>query len=219
MPDMTTVTALLPDGCAFTAVDDFRNIKRSRNISNTDRWMYNCAGYALGTYNWLIPFFTGSSVDDETWDAIYNHGGSNEDIDYGFISDPEEYTDFILYKTEVYENYLDIYKDYITEELAYWESEYGREPLDEEDIDDEYCDQLFSHIFYECYYDHPIALELAAMMMLKCFPDMRRIHSFEDVKEDEYGIAYAAEISIFVVWKMALFLIREVQEKFVKQMM
>lgn len=30
------------------------NVKNSRNIRNTDKHTYNCAGYALGTFSWYV---------------------------------------------------------------------------------------------------------------------------------------------------------------------
>ena len=32
------------------------NIKNNRNAFNTDRFSYNCAGYALGTFSWYVPY-------------------------------------------------------------------------------------------------------------------------------------------------------------------
>lgn len=34
---------------------DLFNVQRKRNISNTERYLYNCAGYALGTFSWYCP--------------------------------------------------------------------------------------------------------------------------------------------------------------------
>lgn len=34
---------------------DLFNIQRKRNIDNTKRYLYNCAGYALGTFSWYCP--------------------------------------------------------------------------------------------------------------------------------------------------------------------
>lgn len=35
---------------------DPKNLNRSRNINNTDKFDYNCGGYALGTFSWYTPF-------------------------------------------------------------------------------------------------------------------------------------------------------------------
>jgi len=40
-------------------------------------------------------------------------------------------------------------------------------------------------------YNHPILIKLAIERMLETFPDLRRIKSFDELKEDEYGIVYA----------------------------
>lgn len=34
---------------------DLFNTQRKRNISNTERHLYNCAGYALETFSWYCP--------------------------------------------------------------------------------------------------------------------------------------------------------------------
>lgn len=36
--------------------EDFLNRRRIRNSDNTDVYMYNCGGFALGTYNWYFPY-------------------------------------------------------------------------------------------------------------------------------------------------------------------
>lgn len=35
---------------------DLFNNERARNIHNTDTHLYNCAGYALGTFSWYQPY-------------------------------------------------------------------------------------------------------------------------------------------------------------------
>lgn len=44
--------------------DDPMNTKGLRNIENTPRRTFNCAGYALGTYSWYCPH-------DEAKDGLY----------------------------------------------------------------------------------------------------------------------------------------------------
>lgn len=34
---------------------DLFNFQHKRNFSNTERHLYNCAGYALGTFSWYCP--------------------------------------------------------------------------------------------------------------------------------------------------------------------
>lgn len=34
---------------------DLFNVQRKRNIDNTEKRLYNCAGYALGTFSWYCP--------------------------------------------------------------------------------------------------------------------------------------------------------------------
>lgn len=39
----------------FYKYDDPMNLLRNRNVENTDKWYYNCGGYALGTFSWYCP--------------------------------------------------------------------------------------------------------------------------------------------------------------------
>lgn len=48
---------------------DLFNIQRKRNIGNTKRHLYNCAGYALETFSWYCP-------NEEDW----GYWGYDEDL-------------------------------------------------------------------------------------------------------------------------------------------
>lgn len=39
--------------------EDYFNHKHERNIRNTNKIFYNCAGYALETFSWYIPLTSG----------------------------------------------------------------------------------------------------------------------------------------------------------------
>lgn len=41
--------------------EDCFNHKHERNIRNTDKFSYNCAGYALETFSWYIPLTSGKN--------------------------------------------------------------------------------------------------------------------------------------------------------------
>ena len=43
---------------------DLFNVQRKRNIKNTCKALYNCAGYALGTFSWYCP---NEEDDDDYW--------------------------------------------------------------------------------------------------------------------------------------------------------
>lgn len=45
---------------------DLFNIQRKRNINNTEKHLYNCAGYALGTFSWYCP----NEEDWEYWGTL-----------------------------------------------------------------------------------------------------------------------------------------------------
>lgn len=48
---------------------DLFNVQRKRNINNTKRYLYNCAGYALETFSWYCP-------NEENW----GYWGYDEDL-------------------------------------------------------------------------------------------------------------------------------------------
>lgn len=48
---------------------DLFNVQRKRNIGNTERHLYNCAGYALETFSWYCP-------NEEDW----GYWGYDEDL-------------------------------------------------------------------------------------------------------------------------------------------
>lgn len=41
--------------CLRNEEDELNNLK-SRNINNTSKDIYNCGGYALGIFNWFLPY-------------------------------------------------------------------------------------------------------------------------------------------------------------------
>lgn len=70
----------------LTDIQDYYNIKGTRNSDNTDKYEYNCGGYALNTFSWYEPY----------------------DIDIDDIEDEiAEYIDKGLSKQEIYEILLD----------------------------------------------------------------------------------------------------------------
>lgn len=42
--------------------DDF-NLDHKRNVNNTSIYDYNCMGYALDTYSWLIAYLKDGKTD------------------------------------------------------------------------------------------------------------------------------------------------------------
>ena len=45
---------------------DLFNVQRKRNIKNTCKALYNCAGYALGTFSWYCP----NEKDNDDWGIL-----------------------------------------------------------------------------------------------------------------------------------------------------
>ena len=45
---------------------DLFNVQRKRNISNTEKYLYNCAGYALETFSWYCP----NEKDNDDWGIL-----------------------------------------------------------------------------------------------------------------------------------------------------
>lgn len=59
------------------SVDDQFNLNHKRNLRNTNKRHYNCAGYALGTFSWYCPH--DEKDEDGNWFGY----------DYGFESNEE----------------------------------------------------------------------------------------------------------------------------------
>lgn len=188
---MNTIATLKVDGSAFTAVSDFRNEKRTRNQRNTANRFFNCGGYALETYNWFVPYFTSSAIDNDVFDEIVygNDYGDIDDWDYDWESIPcaEDDELYQYIKADIKEEFF-LIRDERLAECEAWESE----NLILSDSEPDKINEIWNNVFYNSCYDHPAALLLAVKLMLKAFPDMRLVHSFEELRNDEYGVSYAA---------------------------
>lgn len=57
---------------------DYFNDKKTRNVLNTPIDMYNCGGYALGTFNWYLPYSIYSH--SEMAEKFYQDGMSKTEI-------------------------------------------------------------------------------------------------------------------------------------------
>ena len=69
-----------------TTKDPFNNYA-TRNMRNTDLQDYNCGGFALDTYTWVVPFYR-----DEDDDCTYYAGWSVDEL-LNFKNFYREYTD------------------------------------------------------------------------------------------------------------------------------
>lgn len=57
---------------------DPMNERNERNIRNTNKCTYNCAGYALGTYSWYCPHTETANEDGESGTTCYRFRSSSE---------------------------------------------------------------------------------------------------------------------------------------------
>lgn len=58
--------------------DDFLNRRHERNSENTEGFMYNCGGFALGTYNWYFPY--DEDEREELCVELYDSDDSDREI-------------------------------------------------------------------------------------------------------------------------------------------
>lgn len=147
------------------------------NPQEVNTLQYNCGGYALETYNWFLPILTRDSVVDEgeadwlTQNGYETYWDFKEDAD----NTDEELDKYIEKATEQGEAI-------ILEML----SETGiPENMNEDEAIDEALELYNNHN-----YKTPIALQIAALSMLKVFPDLRKINNWEELTPNEYGVAY-----------------------------
>ena len=135
---------------------------------------YNCGGYALGTYNWYIPFNNRDLVSD------------NAEEDWLTRNNCESYWDLNEKDLESLNSYIDYSVDEGELELYDMLSKINiPKGMGIEDAQDEISNMYYNHI-----YNTKLALEIATYNMLHTFKDMRQIKSWKELKSDEYGIAY-----------------------------
>ena len=65
---------------------DPKNSNHLRNINNTDKFDYNCGGYALGTFSWYTPFDEPTCIDLETPDDYEIRHFGNDSPEYFFCN-------------------------------------------------------------------------------------------------------------------------------------
>lgn len=129
---------------------------------------YNCGGYALGIYEWWIPYMTPSRIE----------------CDYHEICDEADYYE----EDDTSEEAVRARKN-----LEYW--------------DERYSDMMdgFEYLFRLCFdreynvsderkldgFNNKLCLNFCIFILLRSFKWLRRISSFEELRDDEYGIVFA----------------------------
>jgi hypothetical protein len=61
-------------------LEDAFNQFGTRSRQNVERWQFNCAGYAMNTYNWLCPYDT-EEDSERLFDDWYGSMSSNEKLE------------------------------------------------------------------------------------------------------------------------------------------
>lgn len=159
--------------------EDICNLTRKRNADNVNSIAFNCGGYALETFNWFLP--------------IKNEGAVAEDAEAKWLTangfeDNWEYYDNLDYFGE--DDELENYKRLKEKEGA----EMIVSLLSEIEIPQNVTEEEAKNYALDLYHNHDyhseIALRIAALNMLKGFPNMREINDWTELNEDEYGIAY-----------------------------
>jgi len=147
--------------------NDHENPLNIGNVRKTSRMkidLFNCGGYALNTLNWFLPY-----AADFVSPCVFHNISEDEyyDNDYDLDDDDvERDIDYSIFQDEVEEIIVDNDLDYDLEEVI-------------------------NEIYYRKNFSHEVSLLLAEKRILKIFSDVRKINSFEELKENEYGIAYA----------------------------
>lgn len=157
--------------CCFS--ENPYNLNGERNKDNTRLWAYNCAGYALNTFNWVSLY-----PDFEFRDYIQGI----RDFDDNWIEQVETAEEEIYCSEHRDEIDLDEILDDVDDCM-----DRAVENLD----NDDYRIKVYNNIFGWNCYRYNLAVKLSIEHLLGAFDDLRRIHSFDELKEDEYGIAMA----------------------------
>lgn len=120
-----------------------------------------------------------SEYDIEVFD-VFNHQNTRTEED---IEDSTSHYNCMSYAFGAYEWFLP---------LDTW-NEDAEDILEELGIryTKELCDRISESLEWNIFEDN-ILMKLAIERMLAMFPDLRRIKSFDELEDDEYGIVYAA---------------------------
>lgn len=152
------------NGDVISYMDDPLNKTNYRNTNNTYNEDFNCSGWALNTFNWLCPFVTHASMCGlaDLEDEADDCDDECDDDEVLAMNENRFFTDVNDYEKRL-NNYLNECH------------EYGGD----------------DGIFYGTQWDNTIVAMLSKMHLLAAFPDMREVNSFDELNDDEYGIAFA----------------------------
>lgn len=152
------------NGDVISYMDDPLNKTNYRNTNNTYNEDFNCGGWALNTFNWLCPFVTHASMCGlaDLEDEADDCDDECDDDEVLAMNENRFFTDVNDYEKRL-NNYLNECH------------EYGGD----------------DGIFYGTQWDNTIVAMLSKMHLLAAFPDMREVNSFDELNDDEYGIAFA----------------------------
>lgn len=152
------------NGDVISYMDDPLNKMNYRNTNNTYNEDFNCGGWALNTFNWLCPFVNYASMSGLTdlEDEANDCDDECDDDEILAMNENRFFTDVNDYEKRL-NNYLNECH------------EYGGD----------------DGIFYGEQWDNTIVAMLSKMHLLAAFPDMREVSSFDELNDDEYGIAFA----------------------------
>lgn len=152
------------NGDVISYMDDPLNKTNYRNTNNTYNEDFNCGGWALNTFNWLCPFVTHASMCGlaDLEDEADDCDDECDDDEVLAMNENRFFTDVNDYEKRL-NNYLNECH------------EYGGD----------------DGIFYDTQWDNTIVAMLSKMHLLAAFPDMREVNSFDELNDDEYGIAFA----------------------------
>lgn len=152
------------NGDVISYMNDPLNKTNYRNTNNTYNEDFNCGGWTLNTFNWLCPFVNYASMSGLTdlEDEADDCDDECDDDEVLAMNENRFFTDVNDYEKRL-NNYLNECH------------EYGGD----------------DGIFYGTQWDNTIVAMLSKMHLLAAFPDMREVSSFDELNDDEYGIAFA----------------------------
>lgn len=173
---MKNYMSLLNDKSVSNAKDAF-NLERKRSENTEHDVDYNCGGYALETYNWFLPFFSACIFNSAVWRQVCKINGweyDKDELENGNTEGEQIFADYVREIT-----------DLLAEEVLANHELYEIAPDDAE-----YAYDIAYEIFYEGNFSSRAAINVAVDLMIKHF-NLRLIKSFEELKDNEYGIAFA----------------------------
>lgn len=165
MANVLTATHCIAD------INDPLNFEKSRSFEETSVFDYNCMGFAFKTFSWMHP-----RIDSDFIEYLFGERSCDN-------------------TEENFDEYDEDNIEYFTiDEIDNIEFETMQDVIDYNNEFNEFIDNdiAISEVYNWGNYHTDISLAISVRNILNVIPNVRKITSFNELNEDEYGVAFAA---------------------------